>query len=102
MCFTKVLTSAAQPPVWERAYAVTEIKRCVEGAAGTRGTDKAIAESALRKTTGKLPADLEQLLAHLLLHLCELLLRLLALLTSLILNLDDLVHRIDQNAICLL
>ena len=27
-------------PVWERAYAVTKIKRCVEGAAGTRDADK--------------------------------------------------------------
>ena len=31
-------------PVWVRAYAVSETKRCVEGAAGTRGADKAIAE----------------------------------------------------------
>ena len=32
-------------PVWERAYAVSETKRCVEGAAGTRGADKDIAEA---------------------------------------------------------
>ena len=31
-------------PVWERAYAVTKIKRCVEGAAGTRGADETITE----------------------------------------------------------
>ena len=30
-------------PVWERTYAVTKIKRCVEGAAGTRGADETIA-----------------------------------------------------------
>ena len=29
-------------PVWERAYAVSETKRSVEGAAGTRDADKAI------------------------------------------------------------
>ena len=28
-------------PVWERAYAVSETKRSVEGAAGTRVADKA-------------------------------------------------------------
>ena len=39
-------------PVWERAYAVTKIKRCVEGAAGTRGADKVIAEDALLRTYG--------------------------------------------------
>ena len=44
MTFTKALTSAMQPPVWERAYAVTETKRCVEGAAGTRGADEIITE----------------------------------------------------------
>ena len=33
-------------PVWERAYAVTKTKRCVEGAAGTRGADKVIRRSA--------------------------------------------------------
>lgn len=32
-------------PVWERAYAVSEIKRCVEGAAGTRGADKVTSPS---------------------------------------------------------
>lgn len=32
-------------PVWERAYAVSETKRSVEGAAGTRGADKHFAES---------------------------------------------------------
>ena len=32
-------------PVWERAYAVSKTKRCVEGAAGTRGADKAIVRS---------------------------------------------------------
>ena len=37
MAFTKAQTSAAQPPVWERAYAVSKTKKCVEGAAGTRG-----------------------------------------------------------------
>ncbi len=42
-------------PVWERAYAVTEIKRCVEGAAGTRDADKVIAEDALRRTSGLHP-----------------------------------------------
>ena len=31
-------------PVWERAYAVTKTKRCVEGAAGTRGADETITE----------------------------------------------------------
>ena len=31
-------------PVWERTYAVTETKRCVEGAAGTRGADETITE----------------------------------------------------------
>ena len=44
MAFTKAQTSAAQPPVWERAYAVFETKRCVEGAAGTRGADETITE----------------------------------------------------------
>ena len=38
-------------PVWERAYAVSETKRSVEGAAGTRDADKAIAE-APRYPTG--------------------------------------------------
>ena len=37
-------------PVWERAYAVTKTKRCIEGAAGTRGADKVIAEDALLRT----------------------------------------------------
>ena len=37
-------------PVWERAYAVSETKRSVEGAAGTRGADKVIAEDALLRT----------------------------------------------------
>lgn len=32
-------------PVWERAYAVSETKRSVEGAAGTRGADKATSPS---------------------------------------------------------
>ena len=40
-------------PVWERAYAVSETKRSVEGAAGTRGADKTIAEWAFRRTIGK-------------------------------------------------
>ena len=31
-------------PVWERAYAVSETKRSVEGAAGTRGADETITE----------------------------------------------------------
>ena len=31
-------------PVWERTYAVTETKKCVEGAAGTRGADETITE----------------------------------------------------------
>lgn len=39
-------------PVWERAYAVSETKRSVEGAAGTRGADKHFAESPLREPTG--------------------------------------------------
>lgn len=39
-------------PVWERAYAVSETKRSVEGAAGTRGADKVIAEDALLRTYG--------------------------------------------------
>ena len=39
-------------PVWERAYAVTKTKRCVKGAAGTRGADKVIAEDALLRTYG--------------------------------------------------
>ena len=30
--------------MWERAYAVTKTKRCVEGAAGTRGADETITE----------------------------------------------------------
>ena len=30
--------------MWERTYAVTETKRCVEGAAGTRGADETIVE----------------------------------------------------------
>ena len=32
-------------PVWERAYAVSETKRSVEGAAGTRGADKVTSPS---------------------------------------------------------
>lgn len=32
-------------PVWERAYAVSKTKRCVEGAAGTRGADKVTSPS---------------------------------------------------------
>ena len=40
LTFTKALTSAAQPHVWERTYAVPKTKKCVEGAAGTRGADK--------------------------------------------------------------
>ena len=32
-------------PVWERAYAVSETKRSVEGAAGTRGADKVTSRS---------------------------------------------------------
>ena len=44
MAFTKALTSATQPPVWEQTYAVTETKKCVEGAAGTRGADETITE----------------------------------------------------------
>ena len=39
-------------PVWERAYAVTETKRCVEGAAGTRGADKTIVESPFVRLPG--------------------------------------------------
>lgn len=39
-------------PVWERAYAVTKTKRCIEDAAGTRGADKVIAEDALLRTYG--------------------------------------------------
>ena len=31
--------------MWERAYAVCETKRYVEGAAGTRGADKTIVEA---------------------------------------------------------
>ena len=31
-------------PVWERAYAVSKTKKCVEGAAGTRGADETITE----------------------------------------------------------
>ena len=44
MCFTKALPSATQPPVWERAYAVSKTKKCVEGAAETRGADETITE----------------------------------------------------------
>ena len=33
-------------PVWERAYAVSKTKRCVEGTAGTRGADKHFAAAA--------------------------------------------------------
>ena len=44
MAFTKAQTSAAQPPVWERAYAVSKTKKCVEGAAETRGADETITE----------------------------------------------------------
>lgn len=51
MCFTKALPSATQPPVWERAYAVSKTKRCVEGAAGTRGADKHFAETPLDELT---------------------------------------------------
>ena len=40
-------------PVWERAYAVSETKRSVEGAAGTRGADKVTSPSgALVKLAG--------------------------------------------------
>ena len=39
-------------PVWERAYAVSMIKKCVEGAAGTRGADKVIAEGPFNKLPG--------------------------------------------------
>ena len=52
MCFTKALPSATQPPVWERAYAVSKTKRCVEGAAGTRGADKHFAETPLDELAG--------------------------------------------------
>ncbi len=34
--------------MWERTYAVTMTKRCVEGAAGTRGADKTIGEPRSR------------------------------------------------------
>ncbi len=52
MCFTKALPSATQPPVWERAYAVSKTKRCVEGAAGTRGADKHFTETPLDELAG--------------------------------------------------
>ena len=39
-------------PVWERAYAVTEMRRCVEGAAGTRDADKVTRRRAVRQLTG--------------------------------------------------
>ena len=39
-------------PVWERAYAVSETKRSVEGVAGTRGADKHFAESPFVKLPG--------------------------------------------------
>ena len=35
-------------PVWERAYEITEIKKCVEGAAGTRDADKVTRRRAVR------------------------------------------------------
>ena len=38
--------------MWERAYAVSETKRCVEGAAGTRGADKTIVEPLHRVVGG--------------------------------------------------
>ena len=46
-------------PVWERAYAVSETKRCVEGAAGTRGADETIAP---RDPFVKLPGSKEKTL----------------------------------------
>ena len=45
-------------PVWERAYAVTKTKRCVKGAAGTRGADKVIAETPFSELTGCTPTAL--------------------------------------------
>ena len=39
-------------PVWERAYAVSKTKRCVEGAAGTRGADKHFTETPLDELAG--------------------------------------------------
>ena len=41
-------------PVWERAYAVTKIKRCVEGAAGTRDADEIIAPKGFRNISLRL------------------------------------------------
>lgn len=48
-------------PVWERAYAVSEIKRCVEGAAGTRGADKVIRRGALAITLRVTPKTTKNL-----------------------------------------
>ena len=39
-------------PVWERAYEVTETRRCVEGAAGTRDADKVTRRRAVRPLIG--------------------------------------------------
>ena len=40
-------------PVWERAYAVSKIRKCVKGAAGTRGADKAFVEDSFTKLPGR-------------------------------------------------
>ena len=46
--------------MWERTYAVTETKRCVEGAAGTSDADKTIGEP-LRKLSGRTPTAFDEL-----------------------------------------
>ena len=45
MCFTKALTSAMQPPVWERLRRESR-EQSKTGAAGTRGADKHFAAAA--------------------------------------------------------